>query len=203
MAIVAFPSSLPPPNSMSMGLRANTQSGGRSPFDGTEQSIALPGARWVAELRFNNLTTAQGRVLDGFVAGLNGTAGRFTWAPPFPRRGTAGGSPTVRLPSVGTILSTQGWTADGIGFEAGDFFSVLDPTGRPQLFRVRDAAGTTGAGWCDFFVAPIIRRSPNVNAPLILTNPAAVWRLSEDTVMTDYAPGGFSDIVLNIEEAIW
>lgn len=204
MAILTFPASLPAPNSMRLGLSANTQSGGRSPFDGTEQTLALPGARWVAELRYTNLTLPDHRVMDGFVAALGGRAGRFTWSPPRPRRATRGGSAQVfGGGQTGTLLTTGFWSGSGLCFAAGDMFSYINVAGRPILHMATADATVDGSNACTVSIAPMIRRIPSDGALLNLTAPTAVWRLAEDAVMTDYAPGGFADVVLSIEEAIW
>jgi len=52
MTILTFPADILGPTQMQLSLRGNTQSGGRSPFDGTEQTLELPGAAWIASLTF-------------------------------------------------------------------------------------------------------------------------------------------------------
>lgn len=191
---------------MTFGLSANTQSGGRSPFDGTEQTLELPGARWVAELRWRDLDLPEWRALCAFIDRLSGRAGRFTWSPisRFARRGTATGTPLVNgANQTGTSLITDGWTSTAPAFLAGDLVGYVDSSGRSMLHRVvADVSPVTGAA--TLTLAPAIRRSPADNAALNLTTPSPVWRLQRDDVMADYSPGerGFS-VSVAIEEAIW
>lgn len=206
MTVLAFPGAVPAPNDLSFGLAANTQSGGRSPFDGTEQTLELPGARWMAELRWHDLDVSEWRALAAFVERLGGRAGRFTWSPigRFPRRGTATGTPLVNGGSqTGKSLITDGWSGTNPAFLAGDLVGYVDPTGRNVMHRVV-ADVTPSAGAATLTLAPAIRRSPADNAPLVLVAPTPVWRLAADETMGDYAPGdrGFA-MSLRIEEAIW
>jgi hypothetical protein len=205
MTILSFPSTVPAPSDMTFGLAANTMSGGRSPFDGTEQTLAQPGARWIAELRWRDLDLAQWRALCAFLDRLGGRAGRFTWSPivRFGRRGTATGTPTVSgAGQTGNTINTAGW-GSGTAFVAGDILGWVDPTGRSVLHRVV-ADATVSAGACAVPIAPAIRRSPASGAAINLSSPSPVWRLQRDDVQPDYTPGdrGFS-VSLPIEEAIW
>lgn len=143
MSILAFPAGLPAPNSMSFGLAANTQSGGRSPFDGTEQTLALPGDRWAAELRWHDLEEPEWRILQGFLAGLQGRTGRFTWAPcKMPRKGDAAagdglGPRILAAGQTGKVITTTGWDGPaGHVFRTGDLVGWLNPAGRAQLHMV-------------------------------------------------------------------
>lgn len=205
MSILSFPIAIPPPSSMTLGLVGNTQSGGRSPFDGTEQTLELPGARWMAELRWQALDEAEWRTLSAFMAQLQGRSGRFTWSPiaRFPRRGTATGTPLVNgAGQTGKQLATDGWTGTP-AFLVGDLFGYVDPSGRSVMHQVVADAAVSG-GAASPFIAPGIRRSPADNAAINLTSPSPVWRLRGDEAMADYEPGprGFS-ATLSIEESIW
>jgi hypothetical protein len=88
MTILAAPAILSIPSRFSLAPIANTQSGGRSPLDGTEQTLRQPGERWGAQLGFEGMSQAEWRPLLAWLAKLGGRAGRFTWSPPLPRRGT-------------------------------------------------------------------------------------------------------------------
>lgn len=205
MTILSFPAGIPAPTSFTLGLAGNTRSGGRSPFDGTEQTLELPGARWMAEVRWQSLDVAEWRLLSAFMAQLGGRAGRFLWSPisRFSRRGSATGTPLVNGGSqVGKTLATDGWTGTP-AFLAGDLFGYVDPSGRSMMHQVvADAAVSAGASTITF--APAIRRSPADNAAINIATPSPVWRLTSDEALADYEPGdrGFS-AAISIEEAIW
>lgn len=115
MTIIAAPAILSLPSRFSLAPIANTQSGGRSPLDGTEQTLRMPGERWAAQLGFEGLTQEEWRPLLAFVAQLGGRAGRFTWSPPLPRRaaGLAGRTNWVtngEFTGAGVGATGAGWT---------------------------------------------------------------------------------------------
>lgn len=205
MAILPWPSALRNPNSVRLALAANTQTGGRSPFDGTEQTLELPGARWTAEIRWQNLPDAQWRLMQAFVASLGGRAGRFLWGPThIPRKGTRTGAAfVVGASQVGKVLNTGGWSGAGNPFLTGDLVGYVDPTGRNMFHMVTADATVDGANASAVAIAPAIRRSPANAAPLVLTAPKAVWRLTDDAVGLDYERGVFAAVTLQIEEAIF
>jgi hypothetical protein len=208
MTILAWPSDLRRPSSATFGLQANTQSGGKSPFDGTEQTLELPGARWAAQLAWQNLPEAQWRILQAFLAALGGRAGRFTWGPPnMPRRASAGSGgapgPRVRVGGqTGRVLSTTGWAAGGAAMLRGDILQWLDPAGRPQLHMVT-ADVAASAGTVDLPIAPAIRKSPAADTGLTLGNPVGVFRLAEDLMPLEFGGPVFASLQLKIEEALF
>jgi hypothetical protein len=216
MTILAFPPDILGPTAMQFSLRGNTQSGGRSPFDGTEQTLELPGAAWVATLTFRLSAGeqpphgGQAQVLEGFLASLRGRAGRFTWAPPRRRRGVAqtiaGGQATRYVNGAsqsGNAIVTGGWPASTANlYLPGDTIGWLDPTGRAQMHMVTAAASSTDAGVCTVAISPPIRRSPNTATPL-LAAPTPVWRLAQDAQRIGHQASGMVEFSLDIEEAIF
>jgi hypothetical protein len=144
MTIPAWPAGLPIPNSCQFTPVANTQSGGVSPFDRSEQTLALPGTRWRASLHWSNLKPAEHRPLAAWLASLGGKAGRFTWSPPrgpLGRRATAlaNAGEVVRVRTAGqsgALLDTTGWDGASAPALAGDLLGWLNTAGRPQLHMV-------------------------------------------------------------------
>lgn len=211
MTVFAWPSDILP-STFQPTLIGNTQSGGRSPFDGTEQTLEQPGARWGFDLAFEGLPAEEHRRLLAFLASLRGRAGRFTWSPPLPRQGTAGGAPVMRLAGqTGTKVHTQGWTASApLCVALGDFLSWDDGTGRPALHMVTGNAtaepsnsGATPEGLCDFHVSPPLRRSPALLAPLTVSGAIGVFRLVDDRAGLNFGRGLIAGGNLQIEEALW
>jgi hypothetical protein len=213
MSLALWPAAILP-SSYSLVVAANTQSGGRSPFDGSEQTLELPGAKWVARLVFEGLDRDEHRHLQAWVNGQRGRAGRFRWGPPSqPLRGTAAAaavSPRIRgAGQSGAILATQGWQANvGTVFAPGDFLS-FEVSGRAWLHQVSarsdglvDFAGSNASGWCDFTVSPPLRRPPADNAALNIAAPVGTFRLSADRNPFEFETGMFGAIILEIEEAI-
>ena len=74
MAVLTFPSIIP--SSVSFGITYNTQIN-ISSLSGSVQTIEVPGARWSANLSFDDLEPIEGRVLAAFLIQLRGSSGRF------------------------------------------------------------------------------------------------------------------------------
>jgi len=191
------------PGSFRLRLVGNTQSGGRSPFDGTEQRLELPGARWAATLSWEGLTQAESRPLLAFLAQLRGRAGRFRWWPPLPRRatGTASNCQVDGANQLGASISLKGFAA-GQAFLAGDLFGFADPAGRLAL-HMATADVTAGAnGLVAVPLTPPIRRSPNNNAAVTLAQPEAIWALATDDAGLDIASALIAGGSIDIEEVL-
>lgn len=208
MTTYTFPPTILP-SRFRMRLIANTQSGGRSPFDGTEQTLELPGARWAADLTFEGLPAEEHRPFLAFLTKLRGRAGRFTWEVPMPRIGLAGGTPVIRQAGLtGRIVRSSGWGA-GVAVAPGDWISWVDPTGRWAMHQVTGDASdapeavSSASGIADFTVTPPIRRSPANGATIYPGFGIGVFRLAEDDTGLDIVRGLMGGGTLRIEEAIW
>ncbi|WP_439547861.1 hypothetical protein [Falsiroseomonas sp.] len=122
MTILTPPAVFLSPSSLTLAPIANTMSGGRSPLDGTEQTLALPGSRFGASLGWSGLGQDEWRPLLAFITALGGTAGRFAWAPPLPRRALGVAGRTNMVPNgqfIGAATGTPGtpgtgWTLSGL-----------------------------------------------------------------------------------------
>jgi hypothetical protein len=202
MTVLSFPSDVLAPSSLTLDIVANTQSGGKSPFDGTEQTLEMPGAAWMAKVTFENLQNAEWRSLLSFLVDLGGKAGRFTWAPPFTRQGTATGGHINGAGQTGKSLVTAGWGGTGYAARNGDLIGWTDPTGRPALHIVT-ADATPSGGACTLAIAPAIRRPPADATALALTAPVALWRLADDTNGMDWMTGDFGNFQNTFVEAIF
>ena len=74
MATLTFPSIIP--NAISFGIKYSTQIN-ISPLSGSVQTIEVPGARWLADLSYDQLEPAESRELIAFLTQLRGSSGRF------------------------------------------------------------------------------------------------------------------------------
>ena len=190
------------PSRFSFALQAHTQSGGRSPFDGTEQTLEQPGARWAGTLGWEGLTADEWRPLMAFLATLGGRAGRFAWGPPVPRRGTRTGGVVAGAGQVGKQLATSGWAGAGFVARAGDWIGWTGADGRPALHMVTADVDVGAATTATLPIAPAIRRSPAAGAALALAAPTSVWRLAGDRNPLDIARGLIAGGSLDIEETL-
>lgn len=205
MTILTPPAVFLTPSTLSLAPIANTMSGGRSPLDGTEQTLALPGSRFGASLGWSGLAQDEWRPLLAFIVSLNGMAGRFAWAPPLPRRATGA---IVSGPSVATAVA-GGSTVPVVGFaagaqaaRAGDLVSWIDGSGRSRLHMVTADVTADGAGACTLPVAPPLRRALVGGAAVNLTAPTAIWRLTQNRNPMDLVRGLIAGGTLEIEEAL-
>jgi hypothetical protein len=205
MTILTPPAVFNLPSRLTFAPVANTQSGGRSPFDGTEQTLRQPGERWGATLGWDGLTQAEWRPLMAFLAQLGGRAGRFTWSPPFPRRASglgASGPIVAGAGQTGASLALSGWQASAQAFLAGDLLSWTDAAGRRRLHMATADVTASGGGTCTVAIAPPLR-SPPVNASAVeILAPSGVFRLSQDRNPMDLVRGLIAGGSIDIEEAL-
>jgi len=86
------------PTNSKFGIEFNTHTN-KSPYNGTVQTIEMPGARWKADLSWQNLTLASANTFKGFLASMRGQAGRVylhDHANPNPLGNYTGATPIVK-----------------------------------------------------------------------------------------------------------
>jgi hypothetical protein len=180
MAYPTWPADLLP-NRAEWALVNNTQVF-QSALSGDEQTLALPGSRWVANLTFsrvNGLASDKARRLRAFLAALGGRAGRFylpvhdALAP----AGSALGTPLIaKYGQTGTSLATKGWTPNQAGvLLAGDYVQY----GNELNMLAADAAADADGKATLTLVRPI-RTSPLVGDALVVSSPCALMALVDD-----------------------
>lgn len=194
------------PSEVSWRLRSNTQTH-VSPLDGTMQTLRLPGARWAATLAWPSLVDPDRRVLEAWLASLNGRAGRFFFGPPHAARRSTGGwfgpAPYISGPNqVGASLVTGGWHVNTNVMRAGDYFSYIDVTGRRRLHIVTSDVSSNASGFATFLISPTIRRPGADGAPLELFSPTGVFMLADDESGIATRPPLIGSVTLDIVEAL-
>lgn len=188
------------PSRQSWSLVAATQVHA-SPFNGAVQTQVLSAAVWATTIQYDNLGAADAAILQAFLAGLQGRAGRVT-AGNFaqPRiRGTATGAPTIKVlggGQTGNALTVDGMTP-GTTLLAGDLFGVED-----RLYMLSASVTANGSGQATLAFAPKLRVSPAANAPLTLSSPTTTMMLVDDRQGWDYAPGGRRSYVIDLIEVL-
>ena len=176
-----------------------------SPFDGTMQTLELPGARWEFTVTWPTLSPDDRRELAAFLARLRGRAGRFTYSPFWsPRRATGGGTPVINgAGQTGATLSTRGWTANAQAMRAGDWLSYLDTAGRRRLHQVAADATADASGIAALIITPPIRRAGADGVAIEITAPIGVFMLVDDNTpaMNIRAPS-LGQITITMREAL-
>lgn len=159
-------------------LQPNTLSF-QSPLNRAVQTSELPGARWIANFTFSNLTDADARILKAWINKLSGMAGRFylydfTHAIP---SGTALGSSMVKGASqIGRTLLTDGWTANQANLLLpGDYFGVGN-----QLCVITEPASSDSGGNATLVFEAPLRSSPADNTSITTVKPSCVMMLADD-----------------------
>ena len=177
-----------------------------SPFDGTLQTLEMPGARWELTATWPILGPDDRRLMAAFLASLRGRAGRFVFSPAqwSPRRATGGGTPVVNGDfQVGSALSTRGWTALAQVMRAGDWLSYVDTRGRRRLHLVLADASADAAGVAALSISPPIRRAGADGVAVDVVAPAGVFMLPQDEApqLNIRAPS-FGQVTITMREAL-
>jgi hypothetical protein len=171
------------------GLTANTDKF-TSPFTGTTQTIARPGARWSAVLEFASLTKIQAGLLDAFLASLEGQAGRF-YLHPHHRPGTQSAGVVNGAGQTGKTLAVSGYTPGNLIFRAGDFIEAGG-----ELKMVTTAATANGSGLATLAITPAWRASPANGSAVAGTEPKATMMLASNAYAVTRVPGDLYDTII-------
>lgn len=176
-----------------------------SPFDGTLQTLEMPGARWEFTVTWPTLSPDDRRELAAFLARLRGRAGRFTYGPFWsPRRATGGGVPLINgAGQSGEVLSTSGWTPSVQVMRAGDWLSYVDTGGRQRLHQVVADASANGSGVAALTISPPIRRAGANGAAVEIAAPIGTFMLPQDEApqMNIRAPS-LGQVTITMREAL-
>ncbi|HEK0789009.1 TPA: hypothetical protein SMP78_003227 [Proteus mirabilis] len=195
--ILSWPQSIVPAT-LSWQLVSNSKTF-TSTFTGSVQTVRFPGSRWRCSMSFNNLTDEQARVLEAFVAELDGESGRVKisdWA----RSGlTQRGKPKVSQPNQsGKLLESKDWLPNSIVLRIGDYITVNDELKRVTANVISDAQGNA-----TILIAPILRYAPAVNDLIENEAPYGVFKLtSNDQGNFQRKPGILTSTSLSFEEAL-
>jgi hypothetical protein len=181
VTIIVFPA-IRAPVSAGLQLLGSTQQH-VSPFDGSVQTLAMPGQRWRASMTWGPIPHTDWRPLQAFLGSLRGRAGRFTYVHPHTyRRATAApGTPRVDGDNqTGIELATDGWTPSVLVMRAGDFLSFEDAAGRRRMHHVLADVTSDSAGEATLSLVPPLRSAPADNTALDVLTPSPVWSLAMD-----------------------
>ncbi|MCL2761444.1 MAG: hypothetical protein FWD70_07350 [Desulfuromonadales bacterium] len=180
MDIINFPKlNRKAPTSGTFALIANTQVF-ESPFNRTTQTAELPGARWKASFRFDNLEESDVRLIQAFLAQLRGAAGRFyLWNMTHKKpAGTALGDPRVAGGGQsGRVVTSKGWAPSQEKLLLpGDFISI---NGELKIITAQIASDAAGNATMKF--EPPLRNIYSQDNALIVTDkPNCIMRLPDD-----------------------
>ena len=175
MALYPFPPTLTPTRCQ-LTLSAKSVSF-TSPYTDAEQTVALGGDTLVMRMEFTALNADRKRVLEGFIARLDGKQHRFT-VQDFSHRqgGSLAGTPRVRgAGQRGNRLQTDGWRARKLVLRQGDHLSIAN-----YLYLVTADVMSAANGLATIPVYPgTPHTAPANNAPIQTSSPAGTWMLTD------------------------
>lgn len=176
MMILAFPTDIHP-TSCDWRLVPRTMVFS-NPFNGTRQTMSLPGAYWQAQLSFSNLSRDKGAELHALVSQLRGPSGRIQlWDHAFASpRGLAGGNAVVNgANQLGGQLNISGVTPSMRFLRLGDYCQIANQL----VILTRDAMADSLGNCLLTFEAPL-RYAPVNGSPIITQQASAVMMLKDD-----------------------
>lgn len=180
MAILTFPT-IRGARTVEWYLQALTQQQD-SPFDGSTQTIAMPGSRWRGTASYT-LQLVDFRKLQAFLSALGGRSGRFLFTPPQAIRTLPALVSAVLVDGAaqtGASLAVKNLPVSTSVFSAGDWISWPDAAGRPQLHMVTSDIVSNGSGLAALPIAPPIRHSGPDGATVEVVSPQGVFMLTSD-----------------------
>lgn len=168
-----------------------------SPFTGSVQTASRSGTRWRLVMTFNNLKGTDRRLMQAFVAKLDGQTHRFTVQDhSHTFSGTIAGTPLVAGASqTGNSIDIDGLTS-GDNIKAGDLFSI----GGELKMCTADASESTGAMTINF--VPEIHNSPTDNSAVVYSTPTGTFMLMGNENGWSNAPGVFSSFTIEAIEDV-
>jgi hypothetical protein len=178
-SIIALPSS-PAPRQLELVMN-DTVAVDRSPFTGSTQVQAWPGADWwEATFSLPQLTRPQAAVWAAFLGELRGMQNVFYLGDPLHPRpcGTPRGEPVVNgvNAAMSATLNTRGWTADAMRLLLpGDYLQL-----GTYLHRVLDVVNADGSGNASISLWPSIRVATTDGQAVTFNKPQGLFRLAEN-----------------------
>lgn len=177
MAVIDFPN-VSPDSGANLSLVSNTTDF-TSDLNNAVQNARLQGDQWSSSLAFTNRTEVQGRTIKAFLTRLGGRSGRFRMTPPdLNQLGTMAGTGLVDgAGQTGDVLNTKGWTVSQAAlFQPGDYIEF-----NGELKMITDLAVSDGGGLSALSISPPIRKATNDNDPIEVTDPQAIFMMTNDS----------------------
>jgi hypothetical protein len=191
MTVYVFPGIAP--TTVDIDILSNTKTF-LSPLSGAAQTAVRAGTRLTFSQRFANLYGQERRIMQAFIARMNGQTHRaLIYDHSYgTARGALGGTPVVDgAGQTGTTLNIRGMTPSVTNIlRAGDQFSYLNSRGFYELKLVLSDADSDGSGELSLDIAPGIHHSPADGAAIVTTNPAGTFMLASPRTGWSNRPDG-------------
>lgn len=154
-----------------------------SPFTFKQQVIAYAGRRWEVDVTLPPMRHTDARRWLAWLAKLDGNINTFTLGDPLgaTARGSAGGTPLVAgADQTGASLSVDGCTLSTTGWLLEGDYIQLGTGANARLYMVTADVNTSGTGTAAIPIWPEITIAPADNAPVIVSDTVAAFRLSNN-----------------------
>lgn len=180
----SFPVTLPSTGTRRIRIKqSSVVAVGTSPYTIEQQTQRRQGQVWLMDVEYPPMQRATAEALHAALCSLNGREGTFIFGDSANKtaRGTATGTPLVNGASqTGEDLATDGWTAGVTGIlKAGDWIQI--GTGSTsRLYKVLADANSNGSGQATLTLWPRIFTAWGDNAPITISFPKGVFRLTTD-----------------------
>ena len=197
MTTFSFPAITP--TSSTFELVSNTRTF-QSPLTNAVQTSSRKGSLWRCSLEFANLSTDDRKVMQAFLAALNGQEHRFTLHDhSHTKRGTGGGTLVVNGGNQsGSSLICDGATASVTNYlRAGDYISFNN-----ELHMVTSDANSDSSGNITLAIAPPIRKTPSDDSVVDYTEPVSGVFMLAGPARWSTQPGIISNYTIEAVEDV-
>lgn len=199
---IHFPSTLPNPSTMSMGIEHNVQST-TSPFTGARQTYELNGAKWKFSATWDIITPEDVPTFRAFLARLRGGASQFYYSDvsqtePLGSMNT--NAVVTSSPSDESIVVSTPQGSETI-FRAGDYIEVPIDGGENEYKMVLEDVATDAAGDATIEFSPQLRGSVDIGENVVYSSPAGVFVVDEKaSAMNISAPYNGESVTISATE---
>lgn len=172
-----------------------------SPFTFGQEVFEWAGERWALDVVLPPMREDEAEDWIAWRLALRGVVGTFHHGDPMRAapRGTVTGSPVVDGGGqVGTTLATRGWDGE---LKAGDCIQIGSGS-TARLYKVLRDAGTDSFGDASLDIFPRLREAPADGAPIIVSNPVGLFRMSGNDWSWDHEGAGIYGLAFSAVEAL-
>lgn len=179
-----------------------------SPFTGSQQVYSYPAAWWEGEIIFRPVKRSDARLVQAFLAELNGREGTFLYGDPdCLQQGVMGSGGVIKVNGAsqgGNTLNVKGMTASKSDvLVKGDYFQL--GTGlNARLHMITQPLNSDASGNGVVKFEPAVRFSPLDEEVLILDKPRTLMRLSNPDAAdwSSDAAGWFEGLTIAFREVL-
>jgi|11BtaG_2_1085332.scaffolds.fasta_scaffold74165_1 hypothetical protein len=158
-----------------------------SPFSYDQQVYDFGGARWEAEVTLRPLSYADARAVEGFLIGLKGQSGTFTFGNPLHYINKS------ILTQSSSSIGDDTIAASGDSVDAGNYFQLGN-----YLYIVTENYNGSG----DMSIQPPLREAIPTSTLLDFDKPTSTWRLTASDIGWSTGSSAMTSFTIPMVEAL-